>query len=68
MKPKCFLCFFLIACSILLAGDEVAEIVAVAEGVLASGEAVGVCANAPVANAREQMEIIMNLFIVMIRP
>jgi hypothetical protein len=54
VKPKCFFCFFLIDCSILLAGVEVAEIVAVAAGVLASGEAVGACANTLVASAREQ--------------
>jgi len=42
-------------CSILLAGVEVAEIEAVAAGVLARGETVGVCANEPAATAREQM-------------
>jgi type IV secretory pathway TrbL component len=49
------LCFFLIACSILLAGVEVGEIVAVAAGALASGEAVGACPNELNASAREQM-------------
>jgi hypothetical protein len=49
------LCFFLIDCSILLAGVEVVETAAVAAGVLAIGETVGVCANEPVARTREQM-------------
>ena len=37
---------------------------AVAAGVLASGEAVGACANELIASTREQMETRMNLFIV----
>jgi hypothetical protein len=48
----------------LLAGVEVAETLAVAVGVLVNGEAVGDCANdEPAAKAREQREIIINLFI-----
>jgi hypothetical protein len=42
------------ACSILLAGVEVDETVAVAAGVLAGGDAVGVCATEVIASAREQ--------------
>ena len=49
-----FLCFFRIACSIVLAGVEVGEIVAVAGGAVAAGEAVGDCANELNASAREQ--------------
>ena len=45
-------------------GVGVVDIASVAAGVVASGEAVGVCANELIEGPREQIQTIINLFIV----
>ena len=45
-------------------GVGVGDIAGVAAGVVAIGEAVGACANELIENAREQIQTIINLFIV----
>jgi len=71
VKLKCFFCFFLIDRSISLSGVEAGETVGVATGTLATGtlvvgDAVGACANKPVASAIQQMQTMNDVFIVIL--